>query len=93
MTTAIVVSGRLTDEGRIELDERVPLPPGPVRIMLEPSNEPSSATPLRWLSDEEWAERRKVMDAAIGCVSDDDAQKILAVIEHEFEQIDPDEWK
>ena len=36
MTTAVVVSGRLTDQGNLELDEPIPLAAGPVRVRVEP---------------------------------------------------------
>jgi hypothetical protein len=79
MTTAVVLTGRLTDEGHLELDEPIPLGAGPVRVTLEPVKQAASSS-LKWPSDEELRERKKDMDAAIGCLSDEDARQILEAI-------------
>ena len=92
MTTAVVLTGRLTDEGHLELDEPIPLGAGPVRVTLEPVD-PTAPSGLVWPSDEEWRERKKRMDAAIGCLTDEDAREIMEIVEGEFEQIDPNDWK
>jgi hypothetical protein len=46
-----------------------------------------------FVDEREWRARKARMDEAIGCLSDDEAQRILQVIDEEFGQIDPDDWR
>lgn len=70
MKTAYILTGRITPEGTLELDERAPL-----------------------ISADEWEQRKAAMDAAIDCLSDDEAARIVEIVEQEFERIDPDDWR
>jgi hypothetical protein len=96
MKTAYILSGHVTPQGTLELDERVPLAPGPVRVSVEEASDSTSLprqAPLP-LSDEQELRRRKAhMDTLAGCISDEEAKKILDSIEQEFEQVNPDEWR
>ncbi len=90
MKTAYVIAGRLTPQGTLELDEPPPLAPGPVRVLVEPageSEEPSLP------ADAEMSGRKARMEAAIGCLSDEETQHLLDVIQDEFERVDLDEWR
>ena len=91
MTTAVVVSGRLTNEGNLELDEPIPLAAGPVRVRVETVAVNGSS--FQWPSDEDLRQRKADMLQCVGCLSDAEAKEMLEVIEREFEQIDPDEWR
>jgi hypothetical protein len=96
MKTIYAVSGRLTPEGTVELDERLPLPPGPVQVLVESGHGVTSAQqgePFAWPSTEELKARKARLDTMAGCISDEEAQEILAVISQEFEQVNPDEWR
>jgi hypothetical protein len=88
MKTAYILSGRITSEGGLELDERAPLPPGPVRISIEAVGESSLL-----YDDQELRRRKAHMDTLAGCLSDEEARQILNVIETEFEQVNLDEWR
>ncbi len=82
MKPAYILSGRITSEGGLELDERAPLPPGRVRISIEAVGESSLLD-----DDQELRRRKAYMDALAGCLSDEEARQILDVIESEFEQV------
>ena len=43
--------------------------------------------------DQELRRRKAHMDALAGCLSDEEARQILDMIESEFEQVNPDEWR
>jgi hypothetical protein len=45
------------------------------------------------IDEDEWRRRKAMMDSAIGCLSDEEAEAILRVVEEEFERVDPDEWR
>jgi hypothetical protein len=94
MSQCVVISGQLNSEGRLELNEQIPLPPGPVRVSIEPLPTPSAptASPLL-LSDEEWEERRRVLASCIGCLTDEEAEAIIRTVEEEFEQVNLDDWR
>jgi hypothetical protein len=133
-----LVWGRVTPEGSLELDDKVPLPPGRVlvavaseakvndssarrrkteadqligcitdeeaREMMEAIAEGDQIEPLEDLAplyvvngkvdatEEELDRRRALMDEAIGCLSDEEAEEMLQIIEEEFGQVDPREW-
>jgi hypothetical protein len=92
--TDCVVMGRVTEDGKLEVDERVPLAPGPVRVSVEAASAQGgglSASLL--LTPEEWRIRKARMDAAIGCLSDAEAAEILRIVEEEFEQVNLDDWR
>jgi hypothetical protein len=92
MRPARVVSGRLTPDGVVELDEPVSLSPGPVRIAIEVLADANGPSPgLLTVDAKEWEKRKAAIDAAIGCLSDEDAERILRIVESEFERIDADE--
>jgi len=93
MTTAYVVSGQVTADGKIELDERLPLLPGRVRVSVQAVTEAAPVSSPLEISREEWEKRKADLAAAAGCLSDEDAQRILTVIEAEFEQVDGDDWR
>lgn len=80
-------------DGTLVLDERPPLPPGPVRVSVESVGPPTSArADGRDLSEADIRQRKARMDLAIGCLSDGQAATMMGVIEDEFERVDPDEW-
>ena len=82
MNTVYTVSGRITEQGTVELDEPLRMAPGPVRIAVERVYGGPAST---WVIDEEdWKRRKAMMDSAIGCPSDEDARKILEIVEQEF---------
>jgi len=83
--TAYVVSGHITNEGAIQLDDHLPLPPGPVRVSVESLASPSPS--FAWPSAEDLTRRKAVMDACVGCLSDEEAHEILHVVEREFEAV------
>lgn len=93
MKTAVILSGRVTGEGQVELDERIPLPAGPVRVTLEPLDLPVPPPSFQWPSEEELAARKAKLLELAGTISDEEAQRMLKVIEEEFGQVDPDEWR
>lgn len=88
---SIVLEGRVTPQGTLELPEELRLPPGPVRISLETLG--GADVPGADLSEAEAARRKAQMEAAIGCISDEEADRILACVEDEFEQVNLDEWR
>ena len=89
MKTAYVISGRLTEQGTLELDETLPLPPGPVRVAVESAVDPDFPP----APGEAPGSRKARMEAAIGCVSDEDARRMLETIEAEFERVDLNDWR
>jgi hypothetical protein len=90
MKTAYVITGRITLEGKLELDEQAPLPPGPVRVSVESLDPLAVNGDGLSITDAEWQERKKIMDRAVGCISDEQAERILRIIEEEFEQVNLD---
>jgi hypothetical protein len=93
MSAVITISGHITPEGGLVVDEPVPLPAGRVRVSVQSaSGSPGDAAPRLFIEDEEWQRRKALMDSAIGCLSDSEAQEILRIVEQEFEQVDPDDW-
>ena len=96
MKTAYILSGRITPEGNLELDERAPLPAGPVRVAIEAVEADgalnATSSPLM-ISEAEWKRRKAIMDSCIGCLSDEEARRIIETVEEEFERIDPDDWR
>lgn len=96
MGQCVVISGQLNSEGKLELNEQIPLPPGPVRVSIEPVNEfrPLETTGgFVWPSTEELARRKAAMMECVGCLSDEEAEAILKTVEEEFEQVNLDEWR
>jgi hypothetical protein len=47
-STSILIRGTLKPDGTLELDERPPLPPGRVEILLRSMNEPIGTGPGAW---------------------------------------------
>ncbi|MGV3721861.1 MAG: hypothetical protein ACO1SX_13190 [Actinomycetota bacterium] len=96
MSSAIVVLGHLTRGGRLELDQPVGLPPGPVRVSVEPLS-PNDSTASHdqsvWPNEHELKRRKAAMMGCLGCLSDDETESIIQVIEEEFEHVDPNEWR
>lgn len=86
----VTLAGRVTGEGLVELDEPVPLPPGPARITVQSLKAPSS---FQWPSEEERKRKKKALDSLAGTISDEEAQEVLRIIEDEFEKVDLDEWR
>jgi len=87
MGMSVMIEGRVTPDGLLELLEHVPLPPGPVRISVETlGGEPA-------LDEIEIGRRKAQMEAAIGCLSAEEADRILECVEQEFEQVNADEWR
>jgi hypothetical protein len=71
--TAYVVSGQVMPDGRLELDERLPVSAGPVRISVEPLDQ------LKQLSGQVEAP-----EAVAGSISDEKASEVPAIVEPEF---------
>jgi len=92
MSNPCVLAGRVTAEGKLELEEQVPVPPGPVRVSIESLAAPSVSS-LLLLSDEECERRRKMLASLVGCISDEEAREMIKIVEEEFEQIDSDDWR
>jgi hypothetical protein len=86
-----VLDGRVNAQGVLELGEHAPLPEGPVRVSVEPLRSGFSGAPSLLIAEEEWSRRKRSLDGAIGCLSDEDAREIRDVIEREFEQVNLDD--
>lgn len=95
MSITCVVSGRVTEEGSLVLDEPLPEPvvAGPVRVSIEPLGETGAVHPALTLSEEEWERRRLALSSLVGSLSDEEAKEMIRMREEEFDQIDPDDWR
>ena len=94
MGSVCTVRGHVTEEGGLVVEERLPLPPGPVSVSVRSGMNRQGLPASQWVIDEdEWRRRKAMMDSAIGCLSDEEAEAILRVVEEEFERVDPDEWR
>ena len=96
MSHCVVVSGLLNAEGGLELNEQVLLPAGPVRVSIEPMDGAfgvSDRGAFLGFSEEELRQRKAEMTECVDCLTNEEAQAILEVIEREFEQVNLDEWR
>ena len=95
MTTAYIVSGRVTESGDLLLDEPVPVAPGRVRVSVEslarPQTSPNGA--FVWPSEEELRQRHAGLLELVGTLPDDEAERMIRMRHDEFDQVDPDEWR
>jgi hypothetical protein len=96
MTTAFVVAGRITEDGKLELEEHVPVKPGPVRVSIEtvtvaPSE--AASTAFAWPDAEELRVRKARLLELAGSISDEEAQEMIRMRVVEFDQVDLDEWR
>jgi hypothetical protein len=59
-TSPIVLHGTVTPDGNLALDQKVPMPAGPVQVTIEPVTESKSAQKDWW---QKLQEARAVLDA------------------------------
>lgn len=88
--TECVLSGRVTEDGRFELDE--PAPVGPGRVLVSVTLQPALLSAGPDFKPDHRHHRKALRDSALGCVSDEEARRLLALIEEEFEQVNLDDW-
>jgi len=58
MSTQVVVQGVLQADGTLELDEKVPMPPGPVMVTVQPLFQPPPNDPFWDMMKRLWAGQR-----------------------------------
>ncbi len=83
----VVVQGRIQPGGRLEVDQKVDLPPGPVSVTLQ--TVPAAARkPTLQVLEEIWAQRqargmvgrsRQEIDAEIAAMRGEDEQRLQAI--------------
>jgi hypothetical protein len=89
LPTLFELPGRVTSDGRLEIDGLIPLSAGPVRVSIHSSQAAIIAFP----GESDWAERRARLLSLAGAISDEDATAALEAIERGCEQINPDDWR
>ncbi|MGC1720319.1 MAG: hypothetical protein WA746_15150 [Isosphaeraceae bacterium] len=57
-TTAVVVEGRVQPDGRLEVSQKVKLPPGPVQVTVRPVAEPVQPDRFWKMMESIWADLR-----------------------------------
>jgi hypothetical protein len=57
-TTAVVVEGRVQPDGRLEVSQKVKLPPGPVQVTVRPVAEPVQPDRFWKMMESIWADQR-----------------------------------
>jgi hypothetical protein len=95
VSTGCVVTGRVTEDGKLVLDERLPDPivAGPVRVSIQAMPGTGAVHPGLMISEEEWERRRTALLALAGSLPDEEAKAMIKMREEEFDQIDPDDWR
>lgn len=95
MKTSDVLTGEINSVGELVLNQASSLPPGPVRVVLEPLSVVNGAGAYGavGVSDQDWVSRKARLDALAGTLSDEDAKEMLEIVEQEFGQVNLDDWR
>lgn len=64
MSAQVVVLGTIRSDGTLELDGKVPIPPGRVQVTIQPTVQPSADDPFWRVLEEIWASRSRQGHAA-----------------------------
>ena len=87
-TTAVVVEGRVQPDGRLEVSQKVKLPPGPVQVTVRPVAEPVQPDRFWKMMESIWADLRtsgrpprtqEEIDAEIDALRSEAAEEMQAV--------------
>ncbi len=83
----VVIQGRIRPGGRLEVDQKVDLPPGPVSVTLQ-TVPATTRKPTLEVLEEIWAQReargmvgptREEIDAEIAAMRSEDEQRLRAI--------------
>ena len=87
-TTAVVVEGRVQPDGRLEVTQKVKLPPGPVQVTVRPVAEPVQPDRFWKMMESIWADllasgrpprTREEIDAEIDALRSEAEEEMQAV--------------